>query len=316
MKFYLGLAASQAYRLDEAIEKHGLERIPFFISVRELISQRRYQKNQKKLPRGFMLDSGGFNEIRINGSYSFTAKQYADMAAYQEPERCFAMDWMCNPVVLEMTGKTVKEHQELTLLSYLELREMIPNLVCPVLQGWTPDQYVDHLNMYEEAGISLDQFFGLGSVVMKNARGVYWTVKAVRERAPKIRLHGFGVKAGGLSTSYTVHNLETSDSIAWTKSATRIRLGCDGCELHSCSSCLRFAILWRNYINLYISLAMGEYDVYGGPERDQLNLFSSDKLEPIDDSAEALVETKSTLDDELVLIKVGGDEAEEEMIRI
>ena len=63
-------------------------------------------------------------------------------------------DWMCEPFVLAKTGKTITEHQRLTVNNYLDLKTLSPQLpIIPALQGWQPDDYLRHAEMYEHAGI-------------------------------------------------------------------------------------------------------------------------------------------------------------------
>src|SRR5690242_3031627 len=65
-------------------------------------------------------------------------------------------DWMCEPIVLAKTGKTVEEHQRLTVENYLELRSIDPEMpFIPVLQGWHPEDYLRCVDMYHAAGVDL-----------------------------------------------------------------------------------------------------------------------------------------------------------------
>lgn len=44
---------------------------------------------------------------------------------------------MCEPSMLKKTGKTVQEHQTLTINNFIELRQLAADLpIIPVLQGW------------------------------------------------------------------------------------------------------------------------------------------------------------------------------------
>lgn len=58
-------------------------------------------------------------------------------------------DWMCEPTIIRRTGLSVEEHQERTMLSWLELNNIAPELPwLPVLQGWTRGDYLHHIDAY------------------------------------------------------------------------------------------------------------------------------------------------------------------------
>jgi len=77
--------------------------------------------------------------------------------------RAVAQDWMCEPFVLQKTGKTVEEHQDLTLKSSVALSPQTSAYVMPVLQGFSPKQYASHVRQYGEL-LEFGQWVGVGSV--------------------------------------------------------------------------------------------------------------------------------------------------------
>jgi len=99
-------------------------RFPLFVSHRQLARRRR---PLRPAACRWALDSGGFTELSLHGRWVTSAAEYADAAdrySGQLGRLDFAapQDWMCEPAILARTGLTVREHQERTVASYLELR--------------------------------------------------------------------------------------------------------------------------------------------------------------------------------------------------
>jgi hypothetical protein len=140
----------------------------------------------------------------------------------------------------------VREHQERTVANYLELRALAPHLpFVPVLQGWTPADYLRCVNLYTFAGIDLtaEPLVGLGSICRRQSTSEI--AGLVRELASGgLRLHGFGVKTQGLAR-YACH-LASADSLAWSFRARRSQPlpGCVG-RHKNCANCLTYATAWR-----------------------------------------------------------------------
>lgn len=153
-------------------------------------------------------------------------------------------DWMCEPLMLARTGLTVGEHQRLTVANLLHLRTLAPAVPwLPVLQGWTIDDYLHCVRLYEAAGVDLaaEPRVGLGSVCRRQATGeIDELVRTLA--ATGLSLHGFGVKVGGLRRCGRW--LASSDSMAWSRQA-RYRPPLPGCTHRTCNHCLRFALAWR-----------------------------------------------------------------------
>jgi len=82
---------------------------------------------------------------------------------------------------------------------------------------------------------------GLGSVCRRQATSqIAHLIGSLADRG--IRLHGFGVKTSGLGRY--VHDLRSSDSMAWSLDARRGR-PLAGCPHRSCANCLAYATRWR-----------------------------------------------------------------------
>lgn len=218
------------------------------------ISHRRLKDRKTRFPRAttpWALDSGGFTELKQYGRWETSAAEYvAAVRRYDEELGCMEwaapQDWMCEPSMLAKTGLTVAEHQRRTLENYLELTTLAPDLgFIPVLQGWTIADYLRHAEAYESAGVSLkdEQVVGVGSVCRRQATSEIASLFDALA-AHGLPLHGFGVKAEGLSKSADF--LVSSDSLAWSAGARYAALkGTSHCSKKSCANCLHYALQWR-----------------------------------------------------------------------
>ncbi len=220
----------------------GRLEFPLFVSARRL----RKQKSWSRCVGRWSLDSGGFSEIDLFGTWITTPMQYAievrrwrdeigslDWAAIQ--------DWMCEPHMIEKTGKTVRDHQMLTIESYLTLKSMAPDLPwMPVLQGWHPDDYLSHVDMYRRAGFD-DMRFGLGSVCRRQATGGVQEL-ITRLHDDGFKIHAFGFKTKGLIACGEM--LESSDSLAWSMNAKH-NPPIPGHTHKTCANCIVWAKRWR-----------------------------------------------------------------------
>jgi hypothetical protein len=226
---------------------------------------RRSLARRKTLGRAlvpWILDSGGYSELSKGTppvTWSITPEQYvAEVARYAEEIGNLAwaapMDHMCEPHVRRLTGKTVDEHQALTVESYLFLRlawSYYSDLPCPfipVLQGWSPGSYVRCWELYEQAGVDLAALpvAGVGSVC---GRDSIIQISAVFAMLGELRLHGFGVKTAGLE--YFGDALESADSMAWSLDA-RYKSPLPGHETRHkrCNNCRDKAAEWYEDLRL------------------------------------------------------------------
>ncbi|MFJ4988692.1 hypothetical protein ACIP9H_33445 [Streptomyces sp. NPDC088732] len=205
------------------------------------------------LPRAvtpWMLDSGGFTELSTHGTwtvspydYAAAARRYADEIGMLDA--CAIQDWMCEDEILAQTGLTVHDHQIKTVASFMNLMTLDAELPwMPVIQGFTLDDYLRCIDLYDQVGVDLTLMpvAGLGSVCRRQS-----TKEAVRIvetiSSMGIRLHGLGFKVTGLRR--VAHLLYSSDSLAWSYNAT-MRQPMPGCTHQSCSNCPRYAMAWRN----------------------------------------------------------------------
>jgi hypothetical protein len=230
----------------------GRTTIPLFISHRRLAGR-------KSLPQArswWALDSGGFSELSIHGTWRTTPEDYVAAVARYDTEIgrlswAAPQDWMCEPVMLATTGLTVREHQERTVANFLRLERLwaqtsdADSPFMPVLQGWTLADYLTCWDMYEAAGVDISGYevVGVGSVCRRQASDeIGAIVEGLLERDDLLPIHGFGVKLKGLQRYGRL--LASADSMSWSYSARRDP-PLDGCTTHiNCANCLIYASRW------------------------------------------------------------------------
>jgi hypothetical protein len=235
MKFYLGTHMPSWL---------GHVDVPLFVSRRRLVAYRRLGRHKP----GYAIDSGGFSELSLHGRWTITVAQFIRecrtwIRMIGKPDFIASMDWMCEPFILEKTGKTLSEHQALTVESYLQLKELAPDLPwLPVLQGFTLDDYLVCLRLYERNGVNLLSCpqVGLGSICRR--QGTKEAVEIIRHLAGiRLKLHGFGFKKTGLEKCSKL--LKSADSMAWSYAGRRKPLA--GCRhAGNCANCLAYALKW------------------------------------------------------------------------
>jgi hypothetical protein len=113
---------------------------------------------------------------------------------------------------------TIADHQHLTIERYDVLHgEGLPFPIMPVLQGYAPEDYVDHIRQYGRH-LGPGMWVGVGSVCKRNSEPeqIVEVLDAIHTARPDIRLHGFGVKITALRHPGVRRRLSSSDSMAWS----------------------------------------------------------------------------------------------------
>lgn len=210
MRFFTGLhQPSDAKHFDAA-----------FVSVNRL------RKRKGPFAVGdWIMDSGAFTEISTHGHYRTSVAEYAsEIRRWKANGNLLAAvsrDWMCEAHILKKTGLDVAEHQRRTIEQYDALiEEDVGVYILPVLQGYAPAEYVEHLRAYGDR-LALGAWVGVGSVCKRNGdpRAVAAVLQAIKGERPDLRLHGFGLKTTALSHPLVRGLLYTADSMAWSSSA-------------------------------------------------------------------------------------------------
>lgn len=193
-----------------------------FISVRRLWNRRSFFTVRK-----WILDSGAFKELELHGRYTFTLMQYANAIHYWAKcgdfQAAITPDFMCEDYIFqkryEHTGVryTIPDHQRLTVYNYLALRKLVKDdiYIMPVLQGFTPQDYVDCLRLYGDRLLP-GMWVGVGSVCKRQGKpsAIEDVLLAIKRERPDLKLHGFGVKSTALSSGLVWELLHSADSQA------------------------------------------------------------------------------------------------------
>jgi hypothetical protein len=240
MEFYLGTCqVNWLWRYD----------LNLFVSTRRLKGYKKFKEAKKE----WCLDSGGFTELNMYGTWKTSAKEYAEQINryYNNIGKlkwASQQDWMCEPFVLAKTGKTVKEHQELTINNFIDLKSLnLKAEIIPVLQGFKKEEYLEHVQMYLDKGIDLRNFntVGVGSICRRqNTSYIYDMVIFLNKYG--IKIHGFGLKIIGLLA--LKDEIVSADSMSWSFTARYEKIKLEGCMHETCNNCIKYATLWREQL--------------------------------------------------------------------
>jgi hypothetical protein len=168
------------------------------------------------------LDSGAFSRF-ILGLEHMPVSNYARLifkfAHNGILDFVVPQDYLCDPYVRGLTGKSTEESQRLTIERYEQLLAFnLPTYLMPVLQGYHPHEYVKHLRDYGDR-IPPNAWVGVGSLCKRNSNPslIAAVLMAIKSERPDLRLHGFGVKKKSLNTNRMVWDLlYSADSAAGT----------------------------------------------------------------------------------------------------
>lgn len=212
----------------------------------------------------------GFTELQKYGEWRVTPQEYVTrLRRYRDEvsrlEWAAPQDWMCEPIVINGgtvagqrfagTHLSVAEHQRRTVLNYLRLRDLAPDLdIIPVSQGGTPDDHARCVELYWRLGridLTTAPRVGVGSICRRGGtREAGDIIRALRS-AGLARLHLFGFKVAGLiEHGHLLTGADSTDSLAWSDVARKLRRPalpqCAAAGRHrNCANCLPFALHWR-----------------------------------------------------------------------
>lgn len=195
---------------------------------RAFISVNRVRGRKKPVPIDqWIMDSGAFRELEQFGGYRHGPEEYAAevnrLAAINPGLKvAVSQDWMCEAWMLEKTGLTIEDHQRLTIERYDALLPLVSIPLMPVLQGYSIQSYLDHIDQYGER-LTRGMYVGVGSVCKRNGdvRQIEAILSAIKRKRPDLRLHGFGLKTTALSSGVVRDSLYSADSMAWSFAARR-----------------------------------------------------------------------------------------------
>lgn len=193
------------------------------------ISVNRIRKRIKPIAaKSWIMDSGAFTTILTHGGYPEGVEFYADQikrwSTHGNLLAAVAQDYMCEAHMLALTGKTIEEHQRLTIERYDALITCDTGgvYIMPVLQGYSPVDYVRHIEMYGDR-LAHGAWVGVGSVCKRNGdpSAIEEVLTAIKTARPDLLLHGFGLKTTALASDIVRNLLWTADSMAWSFAARK-----------------------------------------------------------------------------------------------
>ena len=172
------------------------------------------------------IDSGGYSFMKGKGEYETSNEVYLEYITEHEPELWALRDYPCEPDVLQEHGRTVEDHQRMTIDRHHDLLEVyersdVPGQPVSVLQGWSVDDYTRHIQQMLEAG-TLSGHVAIGSVCRRNREEqIREIVLTVREELPDWvdHLHAFGVKGSVLRYPQVREALTSADSQSYEMQA-------------------------------------------------------------------------------------------------
>jgi hypothetical protein len=224
----------------------GRAAVPLFLSHRRLKARNKFPVRPLD---HWALDSGGFSELSLFGKWETTPADYIRaVRGYTErlgaPMFAAPQDWMVEDVMLKRTGLSMEEHQRRTVQSFLDLRHAAPEVPwIPVLQGWTPADYLRCTDLYAKAGVNLAGVrVGVGTMCRR--QGTTAAIEVLSALQPLgAKLHGFGFKSSGLVRAAPL--LASADSMAWSFHARKQRIQLPGHTHQTCANCMTYALQWR-----------------------------------------------------------------------
>lgn len=176
----------------------------------------------------WILDSGAFSTILKYGGYPEAPEIYAaQIKRWSRNGKLLAavtQDYMCEAHMLAITGLTIEDHQRLTIERYdaIAACDLGGVYLMPVLQGYDPQDYVRHLQLYGDR-IAHGAWVGVGSVCKRNGdpAAIEAVLLAILGVRPDMLLHGFGIKTTALQSEVVRDALYTADSMAWSLAARK-----------------------------------------------------------------------------------------------
>lgn len=194
------------------------------------------------------VDSGGFHQMETgNGEYEDSNDDYLAYLRDHEPDLWAHRDYPCERELLKSLGRSVKDHQERTTEKHIELADAdVPGQPVAVVQGWSVDQYLTHLDSLRDHGL-LTEYVGIGTVCGRdNVSEIAEIITAIRDALPKrIKLHAFGVKGNVLRFTEVCDALASADSAAYDWAVSRHPSKREDGETYTWRDCARAYLNWR-----------------------------------------------------------------------
>lgn len=175
------------------------------------------------------VDCGGYHHM-MNGSgeYDDSDEEYLRYLLKHRPHLYALRDYPCEPDLLEALGRTVSDQQRRTLEHHIALYDEVQGhklaeSAVSVVQGWTREQYLRHLDDLRDHGLLTDHV-AVGSVCRRGYdEDIAEVVLALRDALPaRCKLHAFGVKGSVLRFEEVAEALDSVDSAAYDYTESRV----------------------------------------------------------------------------------------------
>lgn len=244
---YYGVASGQQRAALRRLEPEGV-----------MISHATHSNTPIDGDYSLFVDCGGYHHMMTgDGTYGSSDDEYLAYLEEYRPDWWALRDYPCEPDLLEQLGRSVRDQQRRTLDHHVALYESTPDSLLDsavsVIQGWTTDQYLTHLDDLRDRGLLTDRV-AIGSVCRRNAdQDIARAVLALRDALPpKCELHAFGVKGSVLRYREVVSALDSVDSAAYDYSQSRIPSKRSDGQSFTWRDSARAYLNWRNELHQLI----------------------------------------------------------------
>jgi hypothetical protein len=202
------------------------------------------------------VDCGGYHHMMNGaGEYGDSDEAYLRYLLKHRPHLYALRDYPCEPDLLSELGRTVADQQRRTTDHHIALYEQVrghslADNAVSVLQGWTPQQYLSHLDDLRDHGLVTDRL-AIGSVCRRGAdQDIAEVIMRVREAVPdRVGLHAFGVKGSVLRFEEVADALDSVDSAAYDWSESRVPSERSDGESFTWRDSARAYLNWRHQLD-------------------------------------------------------------------
>jgi len=201
------------------------------------------------------IDCGGYHHMMTgDGEYADSDEAYLRFLLKHRPALYALRDYPCEPDLLAELGRTVEDQQRRTTDHHIALYEQVrghslADSAVAVLQGWTPQQYLSHLDDLRDHGLVTDRL-AIGSVCRRGAdQDIAEVILQVRDAVPdRVGLHAFGVKGSVLRFREVADALDSVDSAAYDWSESRVPSERSNGESFTWRDSARAYLNWRHQL--------------------------------------------------------------------
>jgi len=219
------------------------------------------------------IDCGGYHHMMTgDGEYADSDEAYLRFLLKHRPALYALRDYPCEPDLLAELGRTVEDQQRRTTDHHIALYEQVrghslADSAVAVLQGWTPQQYLSHLDDLRDHGLVTDRL-AIGSVCRRGAdQDIAEVILQVRDAVPdRVGLHAFGVKGSVLRFREVADALDSVDSAAYDWSESRVPSERSNGESFTWRDSARAYLNWRHQL----LSRLGSEALNGGVRQEQL----------------------------------------------